>query len=85
MNMTIKYEGLVLTLVTLKIPLFLDVTLCLNGSHPEVAFKSYNVQISVKHNNSFLLKITLEATCFSSVVVNVDFGSVDWKGLMMAL
>jgi hypothetical protein len=73
MNITIKYEGLVLTLVTLKIPLLLDVTLCLNASHPEVFFNSYNVQISVKHNKPLLLKITLKATCFSYVVVNVDF------------
>jgi spore coat protein U-like protein len=83
--MTIKYECLFLTLVTLNIPLFLDVTLCFNVSHPDVFFNSYNVQISVKHNNPLLFKITLMATCFSSVVLNVDFGSVHWKGLIMVL
>jgi hypothetical protein len=90
MNMILKYEGLVLTLVTLQIALFLDVTLCLNASHPNVFFNSYNVQISVKHNNPSFLKITFKATCFSfielkHVVVNVEFGSVHWKGPMMAL
>jgi hypothetical protein len=44
MNMTIKYGGLVLTVVTLNIPLFLDVTLCLNASHPDMFFNSYNIQ-----------------------------------------
>jgi len=74
----------------LKIALFLDVTLCLNASHPDVFFNSYNVHISVKHNNPLFLKTTIKATCFSSielkhVVVNVEFGTVHWKVLMMAL
>jgi hypothetical protein len=63
---------------------------CLNASHPDVFFNSYNVHISVKHNKALFLKITFKATCFSSielkhVVVKVDFGCVHWKGLMMAL
>jgi hypothetical protein len=71
--------------VTHKIPLILDVTLCLNVSHPEVFFNSYKVQISIKHNILLHLKITFKATFFSSVVVNVYFGSVHSKGLMMSL
>jgi hypothetical protein len=47
MNITIKYKGLVLTLVMLKITLFLDVTLCLNDSHRNVFFNAHNVQTSV--------------------------------------
>jgi hypothetical protein len=58
---------LVLIVVTLKIALILDVTLCFNTSQPDLFFNSYNVQISVKHNNPLFLKITFKATCFSSI------------------
>jgi hypothetical protein len=42
------------------------------------------------HNNPLFLKITIKATCFSCielkhVVVNVEFGTVHCKVLMMAL